>query len=63
MIVNMSMQRYDTDSDGKLSAEEIGAIDSQWSSGIKAADTDGDGAVSRAELLKSIQKRFQGAGN
>ena len=63
MIANMSMQRYDTDSDGKLSSEEIGAIDSQWSAGIKSADTDGDGAVSRAELLQSIKKRFQGAGN
>ena len=62
-IVKMTMDRYDSNKDGQLSSDELGAIDSQWSSGIKAADTDGDGNVTRAEFLKSIQKRFQGAGN
>ena len=59
-IVDMSMQRNDTDNDGKLSADEIKAIDSQYRSGVEAADTDGDGSVTKAELTESIKKRMGG---
>lgn len=61
-IVSRSMERSDTDGDGKLSAEEIDAIDGQFRDGVKAADTDGDGSVSRAELMKSIQQRMSAGG-
>lgn len=56
----MSMERNDKDGDGKLSPEEINAVDSQWRSGLQAADTDGDGSVTRQELTDSIKKRMGG---
>jgi hypothetical protein len=56
----MSMQRSDTDGDGKLSADEIKAIDSQYRSGVEAADKDGDGSVTKAELTESIKARMGG---
>lgn len=62
MIVDRSMEMNDKDGDGKLSSEEIEGIDSQFRAGVKAADTDGDGSVSRGELLKSIQQRMSGGG-
>ncbi len=58
----MSMDRSDTDRDGKLSASEIEAIDAQFRSGVKAADTNGDGVVTKDELTKSIQSRMGGGG-
>ncbi|WP_246151379.1 HlyD family efflux transporter periplasmic adaptor subunit [Rubripirellula reticaptiva] len=62
-MVSRTMERSDTDGDGKLSAEEIGSIDERWRSGTLAADEDGDGEVTRAELLKSMKARFSsGAG-
>lgn len=61
-IVDRSMERNDTNGDGKLSADEIQSIDSQYRSGVEAADTDGDGSVTRAELMKSIQQRMGGGG-
>jgi len=61
-IVNMSMQRSDTDSDGKLSADEIQAMDSRFRSSVSAADTDGDGFVTKAELTQSMKKRMSGGG-
>ncbi len=62
VIVTRSMERNDTDGDGKLSTAEINGIDGQFRDGVLAADADGDGSVTRAELLKSIKARFGGAG-
>ena len=61
-IVIMSMQRNDTDGDGKLSSSEIEAIDGQFKDGVKAADANGDGEVTKEELTKSIQARMGGGG-
>ncbi|MCG8650109.1 MAG: efflux RND transporter periplasmic adaptor subunit [Pirellulales bacterium] len=61
-IVRRSMQRSDTNKDGKLSAEEIAAIDPQRQAMVKSADTNGDGSVTAAELTASIKKRIQAAG-
>ena len=61
-IVTMSMQRSDTDSDGKISAAEIGAMDSRMQGMIKAADANQDGDVTKAELTSAIKKRFGGGG-
>ena len=58
----MSMQMNDKDSDGKLSAEEIGAMDSRFQGMVKAADANQDGDVTRAELTSAIKKRFSGGG-
>jgi HlyD family secretion protein len=57
-IVARSMERSDTDGDGKLSPDEINSIDENRRAGVLAADTDGDGSVSRAELTASIKKRM-----
>lgn len=61
-IVNRSMERSDTNGDGKLSADEINSIDESRRDGVKAADTDGDGFVTRAELTDSIKKRMSRGG-
>ena len=62
MIVSRSMERSDTDGDGKLSPDEISNIDENRRAGVAAADTDGDGFVSRAELTASIKKRMAEGG-
>jgi hypothetical protein len=56
------MERSDTDGDGKISAEEIAAIDPQRSGNITAADANGDGSVSRGELLQGMKRRFSEGG-
>ncbi|MEC7407600.1 MAG: HlyD family efflux transporter periplasmic adaptor subunit, partial [Planctomycetota bacterium] len=61
-IVNQSMERSDTDGDGQLSASEIEAMDNQFRGFVKAADGDGDGVVTKAELMKSFQSRMGGGG-
>ena len=61
-IVDRSMERSDTDGDGQLSASEIEAMDSQFRGFIKAADGNGDGIVTKAELMKSFQSRMGGGG-
>jgi hypothetical protein len=61
-IVSRIMERSDTDGDGKISAEEIAAIDPQRSGNITAADANGDGSVSRGELLQGMKRRFSEGG-
>ncbi len=61
-IVKRSFQNNDTDGDGKLSAEEIGAMDASRQGMVRAADANGDGSVTRAEMTSAIKKRFQGGG-
>lgn len=61
-IVKMSMERADTDGDGKLSKDEIQSIDAQRRGGVEAADADGDGVVTKQELTTSIKARMGGGG-
>ncbi|WP_390622347.1 HlyD family efflux transporter periplasmic adaptor subunit [Novipirellula aureliae] len=57
-IAGLSMDLYDTDSDGMISTTEIDAIDDpNRRDSMSAADTNGDGNVSRAELIEAIRKR------
>lgn len=60
-MIDMAMQN-DSDGDGKLSADEIKAIDSRFQSAVTGADSDGDGSVTRAELTKMMNKMSQGGG-
>lgn len=55
----------DTDSDGKLSAAEMGSLPEQFRQGLLAGDTDSDGAVSRSEwdaVMAAFRARMQQAG-
>ncbi len=55
-MVDRTMSSTDKDNDGKLSAEEIGGMPEGFRDRIKAADTNGDGNVERAELLAAMKK-------
>ncbi len=61
-IVDRSMERSDTDGDGKISKDEISSVDENRQAGLTAADTDGDGFVTKAELMASIKKRMAEGG-
>jgi len=55
-IVGLVMSANDTDGNGELSKEEIDA--SRNPDQLRAGDADGDGKVTRAELLAALKKRF-----
>ncbi len=55
-MVDRTMSSNDKDNDGKLSADEIGNIPEAFRDRIKAADTNRDGTVERAELLAAMKK-------
>lgn len=64
-IVDRMMQRYDTNSDGKIDAAEIANIDERSRDRVKQGDKNGDGEVSKEEMTKAMEammKRFQGGG-
>ncbi|MDO4627686.1 MAG: EF-hand domain-containing protein [Planctomycetia bacterium] len=53
-VASKAMELYDKDGDKKLSADELKACPSMlWS--LKSIDTDGDGAISDAEIKARIQ--------
>ncbi len=55
-MVGRVLENNDKDSDGILSADELAAINEDFRARITAADTDGDGSVTRDELLKAAPK-------
>lgn len=64
MIVDRSMDKYDTNSDGNIDAEEQKAFDDR-ASRLKDADSNGDGILSRDEIKKSMEammKRMSSGG-
>ncbi|WP_372716644.1 HlyD family efflux transporter periplasmic adaptor subunit [Novipirellula sp.] len=63
-IAKTRIQQSDTDGDGKLSKDEIDAIEDERRRGsLVDADTDGDGMVTESELTSAMQKRMsQGGG-
>jgi Ca2+-binding EF-hand superfamily protein len=56
-IVGMMMQRFDTNSDGNLSQEEV-AGEERMKAGFGDYDTNKDGKIDRAELTAVIRKRM-----
>lgn len=64
-MVQRTLDEYDTDKDGSLSADEIKAMPERNQSRMASADDDGDGAISKSELTKSTDaliKRIQQGG-
>ncbi len=63
-IAKTRIQQSDTDGDGKLSKDEIDAVEDERRRGsLVEADTDGDGMVTESELTSAMQKRMsQGGG-
>lgn len=63
-IIDMTMDRYDTNGDDKIDAEEQKDFDER-ASRMTSADKDGDGAISREEIktyMDAMMKRFQQSG-
>lgn len=58
-IVTQTMTDFDKDTDGKLSADEIGAMDERRRGRMLEADTNKDGFVDRAELTTSTAAFLQ----
>ncbi|MEL6108615.1 MAG: efflux RND transporter periplasmic adaptor subunit [Planctomycetota bacterium] len=59
-ITDRIMERADTDSDGVISAEEMSNADQRMQDRAKDYDSDGDGNVTRDELLKAMKKMMGG---
>lgn len=58
------LKDLDTDTDGALSAEEIGAAgDSRLQELFEAADADGDGLLTESEIIADGEKRAQEFGD
>ncbi len=55
-MVDRTMSSNDKNNDGKLSADEISGIPEAFRDRIKAADSNSDGNVERAELLAAMKK-------
>ena len=51
-MANRILERNDSDGDGKLSSAELDAIDGNFRDRIKSADSDGNGEVTRQELMQ-----------
>lgn len=60
VIVKQTMDNYDRDNDGRLSSDEVASMDDRFRSRVSGADTDGDGFVTRAEMIAMIRKGFGG---
>jgi Ca2+-binding EF-hand superfamily protein len=64
--VQRTLDEFDTDKDGSLSATEIEAMPEYRRDSTKRADTDNNGTVTRSELVKATQaflrQRQQGGG-
>lgn len=59
-IVDVIMERTDTDKDGVISAAEMSNADQRMQDRAKEYDADGDGNVTRDELLKAMKKMMGG---
>jgi HlyD family secretion protein len=61
-MVQGTLDEFDTDKDGSLSATEISAMPDSRQKSTKRADADSDGIVTKAELTKGVQAFMSGAG-
>jgi hypothetical protein len=64
-MVDGIMSRYDTNADGKIDKDEQAELSDRARGMVETADSDGDGAVTKAEMTKAAEammQRFQGGG-
>ena len=59
-IVTRSMNRYDTNSDGKIDQTESAAVEGRGKAMIGRADKNGDGEITAVELEAAIKARSSG---
>ena len=55
-MAERAMQSGDKNSDGELSMDEIGQMDERMRESAKAADTNGDGKITKPELISAMAK-------
>ena len=60
-IVTAILSRMDTNSDGKLSLEEV-STNEQMKTGFSEYDANKDGSIDRAELSAGMKKRMSAMG-
>ncbi|MEZ6137741.1 MAG: biotin/lipoyl-binding protein [Pirellulaceae bacterium] len=61
-MVDRTFEQYDSDSDGKLSAEELQSLDSRFRDRFTGFDANGDGSVEKAEALNGFKNMPRGGG-
>jgi Ca2+-binding EF-hand superfamily protein len=55
-MAERALQSGDKNSDGELSMDEIGQMDERMRDSAKAADTNGDGKITKPELVSAMAK-------
>lgn len=63
MIAGFVMQRSDKNSDGKLDKDEVAGLDERSKGWAKTADTDGDGDISKEEVIEAMKKAMKSRGS
>jgi multidrug resistance efflux pump len=58
-IVDQSLERLDTNSDGKIDADELKELDESMRSRMEEGDTNGDGEITRDELLDGVRRMME----
>jgi hypothetical protein len=64
-MAERSLERYDTNRNGKIDSEEVNQIDERRREFVQRGDTNGDGEITRDELIQAGQQmmdRFQSGG-
>lgn len=61
-MISGMMSRYDTNGNGQVDPDELEALSERAKPMITAADSDGDGAITTAELKSSMEKRMKEGG-
>ncbi len=61
-IIDSTFEKYDSDSDGKLSTEEMQGIDARFRDRMTTFDENSDGFVDKSEAVKGMKSMASGGG-
>ncbi|MEZ6096570.1 MAG: HlyD family efflux transporter periplasmic adaptor subunit [Pirellulaceae bacterium] len=61
-MLDRMFDRYDTNGDGKIDAQEISSVSGRGADMLSGADGNGDGEITKDELSKAAEKMMQGGG-